>query len=252
MLGFKPKLPVSDADREWVDKGFLRLEKVLKKTRLLQAKIILPTPEYFPDRYDKTPTSVENLFKRVCSYMDVDCNQIELEIFADEIEELREILPHWRGNSSGCAGLYIHDGSESNEHKLALIAIQSTQLNDPLSLVATIAHELGHFILLGGNLIERTTPDHEPLTDLLTVYLGLGIFTANSANRFSQYQEGSQQGWSIQRLGYLPEEVYGYALAKFAVEREENDPKWSKHLSTNVRAHFQNSYRWLKKNTVQS
>jgi hypothetical protein len=28
-------------------------------------------------------------------------------------------------------------------------------------------------------------------------------------------------------FGYLPEEVYGYALAKFAVERREDKPKGS-------------------------
>jgi hypothetical protein len=78
--------------------------------------------------------------------------------------------------------------------------------------------------------------------------LGLGIFTANSAVRFKQYQEDRRQGWSMQRLGYLPEEVYGYALARFAAERAELNAKWVKHLSTNVRAYFKESRAWLRKN----
>jgi hypothetical protein len=49
--------------------------------------------------------------------------------------------------------------------------------------------------------------------------------------------------------GYLPEEVYGYALAKFAVERREDKPQWAKHLSTDVRSYFKNSHAWLEKNS---
>jgi len=88
-----------------------------------------------------------------------------------------------------------------------------------------MAHELGHAILLGGGLMNPKTPDHEPMTDLLTVFLGLGIFNANSAARFQQRQEERRYSWSMQRLGYLPEEVYGYALAKFitsAAKRRRN------------------------------
>jgi hypothetical protein len=93
------------------------------------------------------------------------------------------------------------------------------------------------------------TPGHEPMTDLLTVFLGLGIFTANSAGRFKQFQDERRIGWSMQRLGYLPEEVFGYALARFAVERRDDKGTWEKHLSTNVRAYFKQSRAWLVKNT---
>jgi len=110
-----------------------------------------------------------------------------------------------------------------------------------------MAHELGHVILLGGNLLDPQTPDHEPMTDLLTVFLGLGIFTANSAARFLQYQNDTHYGWSMKRLGYLPEEVYGYALAKFASERGD-DAKWVRHLSTNVRTYYKRSQAYLRRN----
>lgn len=225
---------------------------------MLEAEVVLPTAEYFPDPYDQTPDTVGKLFQRVCAYMHVDRRFIELEIFPDETEELRKTLPYWRSNSAGCAGVYMHDEAgdgegdeEGSKEKHMVVAIRGSQLKDPLSLVATVAHELGHVILLGGGLMDRKTPDHEPMTDLLTVFLGLGIFTANSSGRFSQFQEDRQQGWSMQRLGYLPEEVYGYALARFATERGGGKPDWTKHLSTNVRAYFKRSGAWLAKNNPQ-
>src|SRR5262249_6128904 len=128
-----------------------------------------------------------------------------------------------------------------------LVALRSTQLQDPVSLVATMAHELGHVILLGHGLMSTTTPDHEPMTDLLTVFLGLGIFTANSAARFRQFQDERKAGWSMHRLGYLDEEVFGYALAKFASERQEAKPDWVKDLCTNVRVYYKASRKWLSR-----
>jgi len=82
----------------------------------------------------------------------------------------------------------------------------------------------------------------------LTVFLGMGIFSANSAARFRQFQDDRRSGWSTQRLGYLPEPVFGYALAKFALERGEDKPSWSRHLSPNVHSDFKHSKRWLEQN----
>jgi len=112
--------------------------------------------------------------------------------------------------------------------------------------VATLAHELGHVILLGGGLLDRAVKDMEPMTNLLTVFLGFGIFNANCAGRFRQWHKDGRQGWSMQRLGYLPEEIYGYALARFAQERGERRPKWVGHLSTNVCTYFKKSASWLE------
>jgi hypothetical protein len=249
MFGFPSQLPVSEEERLWVDQGFPRLEKLLGRRRMLDAPVILPTAEHFPDHYDKTPAALEKLLKRVCGYMEVDRKTVELDIFPDEAQELQEMLPAWRGQSAGNAGAYFHPQPErGGAAKGMLIAIRATQLEDPLSLVATVAHELGHVILLGGGLLDHKTPDHEPMTDLLTVFLGLGIFTANSSERFKQFQDDQRQGWSMQRLGYLPQDVFGYALAKFAAERAERKPKWADFLSTNVRAYFKRSAAWLEKN----
>jgi hypothetical protein len=253
MFGFSSKLPISDQERQWVDEGFRRLEKLLGRRRMLEARVITPTAEDFPDPYDNTSAaSIEKLFGRVCSYMHVDRNNLEFEIFPDETEELRTILPYWRGGlGRHAAGLYMHAMEErvsEEDDGPAVVAIRSSQLKDPLLLVATMAHELGHVILLGGGLMNPKTPDHEPMTDLLTVFLGLGIFNANSASRFKQYQDERRQGWSMQRLGYLTEEIFSYALAKFAVERGEDRVEWERHLSTNVRFYFSRSRRWLAKN----
>lgn len=250
MSWFSPKLPVTDDEREWVEQGFHRLAKLLGRTQMLDARVVTPTAEDFPDPFDRSAESAEKLFWKVCDYMDVKRAEVEVKIFPEETEDLSKLLPHWHGDGqSRAAGLFLDGGTElANGDGRHLVAIRSTQLEDPLALVATIAHELGHVILLGRKLLNPAPPDHEPLTDLLTVYLGLGIFTANSAARFKQWQDERKFGWSMNRLGYLSEKVYGYALAKFMIERGEEKPAWLKYLSTNVKSYCKQSRSWMEQN----
>src|SRR5688572_23737825 len=69
-----------------------------------------------------------------------------------------------------------------------------------------------------------------PLTDLLTVFFGLGVFTANAAFSFQQWTNTATQGWQTERRGYLGEEEIGYALALFALLRGEHNPAWANIL----------------------
>jgi hypothetical protein len=246
MFGLRPKLPVSEEERLWVDEGFRRLSRMLGSNRMRNTRVILPTDEFFPDAFDSSEEGLRSLFRRVCGYMQVDPSLVDLEIIPDS-SELMEMLPEVRHSSNDPAGLHFGAGHEEDR---PLIAVRQNLLKDPLVLVATIAHELGHVILLGGGHLRRDEEDMEPLTDLVTVYLGLGLFTANSSRRFRQYQNDRRAGWSMQRLGYLPEVVYGYALARFAFDRGEDQAPWTVHLSTNLKAYFQQSMAWLRKNAV--
>jgi len=245
MFELRPRLPVREEERLWVDEGFRRLGRMVGWSRLQNARVILPTDEYFPDPWNGTQTALTLLFRRVCGYMQVDPERVDLEIIPDS-SGLLELLPAYSHKSSGPAGLHFG----GNEDERPLVAISQSQLKDPMTAVATLAHELGHVILLGGKHISRDAEDMEPLTDLVTVFLGLGLFTANSARRFLKFQDDRKEGWSVQRLGYLPEVVYGYALAVFAKERGEVKPAWTAHLSTNLKAYFKQSMEWLRKQSA--
>lgn len=243
MFGLGPKLPVTDEERLWVDEGFHRLSRMLGSSRIHNAKVVLPTDEYFPDPFTPTEAGLEALFRRVCTYMGVPRSHVELAIIPDS-SEIVEMLPAYRHKSEGPAGLHFGKHSEE-EHPL--VAVRQRLLKDPLTVVATLAHELGHVILLGGGHLDPEAEDMEPMTDLVTVYLGLGVFNANASRRFQQFQDDRKQGWSMNRLGYLPEPVFAYALARFARERGEEKPAWTSHLSTNLKVWFRQSADWLKK-----
>ncbi len=128
-----------------------------------------------------------------------------------------------------------------------IVSLETTQAANPTNLIATIAHELGHAKLLGENRLDADYEDHESLTDLTTVFFGMGIFTANSAFVFQQWTDTYSQGWQAATHGYLSEEMFGYALALFAFLRGEEKPEWTKYLETNVRSYCKSSLKYLAK-----
>jgi hypothetical protein len=243
LFGFKPKLLVSDEEREWIDSAFEQLIALLGHKRITSCAVVLPTEQHFPDRYNASQESGKALFFRVCHYMGLDPALIDFQFFTNPNRKFHEssLFEHsyqWRDP----AGLYSKVSNGSIE-----VVLDERLLKDPLVLVATIAHELAHVILLGDELIARDTPHMEPLTDLCTVALGFGVFNSSVSARFKQFQDDRKGGWSMQRVGYLSEPMYGYALAKFALLRNESRAAWQEHLNTNVRHYYKQSIRNLEK-----
>jgi hypothetical protein len=243
VFGFSTKLPITDEDRLWVDDGFLRLVRMLGRERMLNAEVVLPEERFFSDVYDGSKASVIAMAARIAAYLGVPEGAFSIEIFAEDEEAWRQTIPERSEKTKDAAGLYFHE-PEAGRH---IVGVHAKHLKDPLLLAATIAHELVHVLLLGGGLLDREAEDMEPITDLATVFLGFGVFTSQASFQFKQWTEGNMQGWSVQKIGYLPERILGYALARFAHERGENKPPWARALPTNIRDYCATSAKWLRR-----
>jgi hypothetical protein len=242
MRWFTPKCPVEAEDKAWIEDSMLWLIKEFGSDAIRDTAVVLPTDEFFPDQFSEDEASVRALADRVCAYMGVAPERVELEFFTDKNKGLRAGLPFDESSYNGVAGHY------RKRRGKFLINIESSQLRDPEFLVATCAHELGHARLLGEGRVSAGFEDHEPLTDVLTVFLGLGVFTGNSVYSFKQWTDAFSQGWQTERRGYMTEEMFGYALALFAwVRREPSPPAWSQYLRGNVSAYFKSGQRYLEK-----
>ncbi|HEX5597047.1 MAG TPA: hypothetical protein VFX61_13680 [Micromonosporaceae bacterium] len=233
----RAKCPVRQVEQEWIENSLDWLLAEFGSVRLRDA-VVLPTDEFFPGTYRGSREDIESVFDRLCVHMDIDPARVMLEHYADDVErELAAYVPI-SSRSVGAAGHYqVRDGRP-------IIAIRDDQAASPVALVATIAHELGHVLLLGDRRISEHREDHEPLTDLLTVFFGLGIFSANAAFQFSQ----DESYYRTSRLGYLTEPMFGYALARYAWLRGEMDPPWARYLTTNPRAFLNRGLRFLARN----
>ncbi len=234
----KPDCPVDSDTRQWIDHRWRWLEAEFGADRVRTAPVILPRPEFFPEPYNATEADARRMLDRVCEYMGIDPAAIRMSLY-DESNPWAESLILGVQRTKGTAGLYHREGGR---HR---IWIEAANLHDPLAMVATMAHELGHVHLLGQGRVLPDEQDHEPLTDLLTVFLGLGVFTANSVIREQYWHEGTYSGWSIGRRGYLGMPMYGYAFALFARSRGEDGSAWSGQLRTDVRSAFKQAVRFL-------
>jgi hypothetical protein len=222
---FKPKSPIGVWMKAWVETRMVWLAAQFGIERLRRAKVILPTEEFFPGDYRGTPADAQDLLGRVCGYMGVNRRSLRLEIRADE-------------KMPGAAGQY----------EPGTIRIAESQLREPIALVATLAHELAHDVLLGGGHLTRTEPDGEWVTDLLPVYLGLGLFAANATVQETHERVGNLSWWSVGKQGYLTSQVYGYALALFAFMRGETRvPSWGECLRPDALESLRDSLHFLDK-----
>jgi hypothetical protein len=233
---FQPTCPVPDEEKSWTEQRMRWLAGHFGLDRLRQATVILPTPEFFPEPYAATEADGRVLFRRVCRYLNVDPEPLQLEFYTEKAP-LPGLGDYFH---EGTAGLYLESGWARQ------IRLERSTLADPLVLVATAAHEVAHLLLGSDSTVERDA-DHERLTDLATIYTGFGVFTANSRIRSQAGHDGLAESWSIRRLGYLNQPTVGYALALFAWIRGEENPAWAGHLCADVKAPFRSGLRFLRK-----
>src|SRR5262245_34096991 len=185
------------------------------------------------------------MFERVCGYMEVDPDDLELEFFDDR----RGLALGAMGIETGiAAGTW--QGGEGPWHK-GIIRLEESELDRPMALVGTMAHELSHQRLLGEGRLSAGAIDNELLTDLTAVFHGMGIFLANNPRK----HVGELSRWpgtNLVKPEYMSEPMFGYALAHLAWFRDEENPKWGRHLRWVPRGTFKQGLRYLQKTSDSS
>ena len=206
-----------------------------------QAPLVLPTQDFFPSQGRR---GVETLFEEVgaaAGMTDWPC-ELRPGDSSREIDAGNDHLLQHR-NMSPC-GTFQIVGEEGAQH--AVITYNPSMERNADALVATFAHEFGHYLMATA---KGTPPGgwdlHELHTDLAAVYLGFGIFLANSARHFSTFSTGRTSGWSASLQGYLSERALVTALV--IVERLcGRDPMHaSTHLKDYLRADLKRASRAL-------
>ena len=238
---FTPKCPVDKRTKEWLETSFLWLLDHFGEDAFRRAEIILPSDKRFPERLFADENSINAYLKTVCGFMDVEYKNVSPKIFAYTGHDNFYPLATPDSIGSRPCGLYYY---YARKHQ---IAIDQSLLSSPPSFVATIAHALAHAKLENDAVPEQNRENEELLTDLATIFLGMGIFTANSIFGFDQFASARSHGWRAKRTGYIEEESAGYALALFAYMKGDTKPVWAKFLETNPKHYFKQGLKFLVK-----
>lgn len=247
MFGFfkkkKNACPIPEDTRIWTENALIWLINQFGEEKILSIKTLLPSQEDFPIQFNGTEQIAHNILTIVAKQMDVDPSSIAINFYNEQLLEIKSnvgftLYGQQYEDQNYSSGLY---GGKGPDDKFS-IAIEISQLKEPDKLIATLSHEIAHIKILGEG---RLKENDEYLTDLVTVFFGLGIFNANTAFKF--YTDSDK--WAFSKQGYLTQQEWGYALALYAYIRKEKKPDWIKFLTPNIQSDFKKSEAYIYDNT---
>jgi catechol 2,3-dioxygenase-like lactoylglutathione lyase family enzyme len=242
--GKKHKCPITTDDKLWLEESLQWYETLLGSNFLRKQQTFLPTRKYFDISYKGTEEDAIFIMEKVSEYMDIDSSKIEVGFYSepDQLELGEGIMTMHSDDSEITAGRYLQYDDGTKE-----ILIEQKQLNNPTSLIATLAHELCHVKLLGEELIEE---NDEYLTDLAVLVYGFGIFNANtSIVKMDTWSGSSHSGWKMTGgAGYLHYKIHAFALALFANYQGTKSPDWVSYLESDIANYFRKSMDYIQHN----
>lgn len=240
----KPHCAVPEKTRELLDDSFCWLIRRFGRERILHQRVLTPTFSDFPVLEYGVPDAANDIAEIVCRQMEIKRETFVIGFFDHNPKKGNAGIPPVNmPNNATALGLYTGRNSQG---KLEIL-INNSELKNSVSLTATISHELGHAKLMGEGWYHGYEDDNEIMTELITVYFGLGIFGANSAFTVNQ----KVFSMSFRTKGYFRPETWAYALALYAWIIEEERPVWLKHVNKTVQGDFKNIMRWFKVNPPQ-
>lgn len=233
---FKPSCPCDPPAKAWVETRLQWLAQQFPHSAFCGRPVVLPIPEFFSDPYDFSEEAARKLLDRVCGFMGADPRLICLEVIP---EKQKTYLVNEEGHYLPFAA-----GTYQKEEARIVIRVAEQELDEPMQLVATMAHELAHVRLLGEGRIDRETYDNELLTDLTSLFLGMGIFGANTPRHWdSGYSKWP--GTSLLKPSYMTPPMFGYALAHLAWHCGQAKPLWMKYLHWSARTNVKQGLAYL-------
>ncbi|MBW3542730.1 MAG: HEAT repeat domain-containing protein [Planctomycetes bacterium] len=243
MLGwFRPRCPVDAQEKTWIELRMSWLAEQFGLERMRAATVVLPTHDLSAPPAAGGEAGLRQLHDRLCRFLDIDPAEIDLSLVDDEtFGSFHERLEGTVIRTEGWSGIYqLHDGR-------AIIHLARSLLAWPEGLISTLIHELAHHLLIGGGRLTGEEEDHEQVADLLPVFLGLGVFRANSVMREGHSPDPLRYSWVLSRHGYLTARHHGYALALFAWFRGEDKPEWARFLRLDAQASLTAGLKYLLK-----
>lgn len=215
VFGFGPKRALSADEWEWHLAAFKWLDETIGAGEPRQP-LVTPTVDFFPPSRSKGAERAAELLDQVqCAAAMEQANWPVRLAFAGD--DRPHHVPVAQGMAlfnpgQGIAGTFQTEEVESGGWQ-AVITLSPVQLESEMGAIATLAHELAHYLLA---TVERPVPGgedcHELLTDLTAVYMGFGIFLGNSARHSAIVADDGGQWFQSGWQGYLSERALMTAL----------------------------------------
>ncbi len=205
----RPKPFLDAARREWQFDVFAWL---LRNSggypKFLETTLVLPVEDHFPDRGMSGHAGVSALFRRVRDH----AGMADWPCAVEPVPREPRTTP-------------------PSADRIPVFTYQPDRV-EPASLVATFSHELARYLV---ETFDEPAPGgaslHEPAIELSTVFMGFGLFMANSALDGVSYE--------------LNEGEFVHALAMFCLLRKLPPESVAQHLNPHLRKYLRLAARDL-------
>lgn len=202
----------------WIEQSMLWLADRFGR-QAARGEIALPRAAFYPAGYEPTPAKMRELVLRVGAVIGVEEDRTALEHVSLDVRHAVDPLAH------------------------------------PAVLAAIIAHELARARLLGRDRAAADPSGDERLTELAALFLGMGVFAANSAHLAQRWTmivptaaDGVPHVAQCRRAtGHLDEAEFGYALACLCGLRRETEPSWAGYVHPSARVMLWRSLAYLRR-----
>jgi len=236
----KPKCPVNEEKRLWLENSFIWLLNEFSEKYFLDKAILSPSDSRLVQLADSVEIDLNQVIRIVLEQMDIDFSSVNTFIYDDRPLEIEMgagyISTKIEASVNYSAGLYGGKNADGTFN----IGIERSQLRKLNILIATLAHEAAHIKITGESRIENAD---EQFIDIVTIFFGFGVFTANSLIYFDQ--ESKKINWQ----GYSTQQEIAYSLALYTYIRGEGyEPIWYKHLNSEVKSFYDESQLYIMHN----
>jgi hypothetical protein len=210
---FGPRLPIDRDELEFQLATFKWL--IGQFGPVGETALVLPTPDFFTLSDAGGEAGVSEIFEAVRGHVGMADWPCELRAGTrDRPTDLggANLLRH-HGGAAPCGTFEVGEGIGGRH---GIITYNPGMAGDQAGLVATFAHEFGHYLMATAAAAPPGGWElHELHTDLAAVYLGFGIFMANNARSFAHIATDGGSGWQASWRGYLSEGALVTATAIF-------------------------------------
>lgn len=203
-------------DPEWLLEHLAELVHHRGQQTFCTTPIIEPTPEFFPDRWHRDIASVRRLLQRLLRFAGMENVRIGVEF-----DRNVGAPPAFDASGQIVGRHYSHRDAAawfvSASDDYFLFGVDMARLDRPDDLLGVLCHEVAHAYRSRHGLEYRSRRDEEPLTDLTTVYLGLGVPLLRSARPSRPDPDVPE----YERVEYLQPRWLAFLLAAQVVTRED-------------------------------
>lgn len=228
---FRKKRLLSNTEAGWITDQYAEFMVRFGRDWAETRRLVLPTRDFFDAPKGNDHTIAAQVFDQVKAHMGLGSDwPVRLEP--------HEEAP--RSQAVADAFLVRHDtmpvlGTFRVDENGPLITYDPDLPSSPRAFIATMAHELAHFMMLATVTSETQNNDpmiEEILTDILVIVAGFGVLSLESAFTSEAFGDAFAQGWSASHRGYISPETAAFTLGLFLRHHQIGIAETQPHLSS--------------------